>query len=259
MFFTIIDELREIPTDARSAAFLVTDYWDDWFSFRTMFSLWLFDEIGVRHRVGSVKIGQHGLLPSGGVPAGTVMPPDTRYPNLPRTFDAVDNRFFSLGQDENYYETLHGLSEGLRNRVFLGLRDCAFNLDIFEAERTQTVMNQSLLRSISETNVRGRLHRLAMGDATLTEFRFNYVFPAIDGVDTPILKFEVDPDSQPPTNVHVLIGRNGVGKTRCMRGMARAWRWRRGLFTTRPGAGARSLSKKHTSCSGLSSCLRCLR
>lgn len=223
MFFTIVEGFLEMPAGVRSAAFLVADNWDDWFSFRTMFSLWLFDEEGARHHVGSVKIGQHGLQPSRAVPAGVEMPPNTRYPNLPQTFDAVDERFFSLGQDENYYETLNDLSEDLRNRVLLGLRDCAFNLDIFEAERTQMVMYQSLLRSINATNVRGRLHRLSMGDATLTEFKFDYEFPAIgDGSETPILLFDVTPESQPPTNVHVLIGRNGVGKTRCMRGIAEA-------------------------------------
>lgn len=245
MFFTIVEQIREIPAGARSAAFLITDYWDDWFSFRTMFSLWLFDEEGARHHIGSVKIGQHGLRASPTVPAGTEMPPDSRYPNLARTFEAVDERFFSLGQDENYYETLNGLSENLRNRVFLGLRDCAFNLEIFEAEQTQDVMHRSLLRSVSAANVRGRLHRLSMGDATLTEYRFDYEFPEIgDGIQTPILRFEVAPESQPPTNVHVLIGRNGVGKTRCMRGIAEALLGREpadrgsiGRITINPGDG----------------------
>ncbi len=222
MFFTIIDNLGEIPPGVRNTAFLITDYWDDWFSFRTMFGLWLFDEQGVRHRVGAVKIGQHGLQAARAVAAGTPMPPDSRFPNLAKTFDAVDERFFSLGQDENYYETLNGLSEGLRSRVLLGLKDCAFDLGIFEAEFLQPVMQRSLLRSVSVESVRGRLHRLSSGDATLTEFKFSYEFPSVEGVDTPLLRFEVVPESQPPTNVHVLIGRNGVGKTRCMRGIAEA-------------------------------------
>lgn len=223
MFFTVVEGFHEIPAGVRTAAFLVTDYWDDWFSFRTMFSLWLFDEEGLRHNVGSVKIGQHGLRPSPRLAEGVEMPPDTRYPNLPKAFDALDDRFFSLGQDENYYETLNGLSENIRRRVLLGLRDCAFNLEIFESERKEAVMHQSLLRSISTANVRGRLHRLSVGDATLTKFKFGYEFPTIgDGIETPTLLFEVTPESQPPTNVHVLIGRNGVGKTRCMRGIAEA-------------------------------------
>ncbi len=223
MFFTVVNEFREIPAGVRNAGFLLVDHWDDWFSFRTMFGLWLFDDQGARHRVGSVKIGQRGLLPSRGVGGGAALPPNTRFPNLDQTFDTLDERFFSLGQDENYYETLNGLSDNLRNRVLLGLRDCAFDLTIFEFDRAQQVMQVSLLRSISEENVRGRLHRLSRGDATLTQFQFDYEFPQIgDGTGIPILRFEVTPESQPPTNVHVLIGRNGVGKTRCMRGIAEA-------------------------------------
>ena len=36
------------------------------------------------------------------------------------------------------------------------------------------------------------------------------------------LEFGVMPDSTPPTNIHVLIGRNGVGKTYLLNGMTRA-------------------------------------
>jgi predicted ATPase len=36
------------------------------------------------------------------------------------------------------------------------------------------------------------------------------------------LKFEVEPESHPPTNIHVLIGRNGVGKTYLLNLMTRA-------------------------------------
>ena len=36
------------------------------------------------------------------------------------------------------------------------------------------------------------------------------------------LKFEVESESQPPTNIHVLIGRNGVGKTHLLNLMTRA-------------------------------------
>jgi ATPase subunit of ABC transporter with duplicated ATPase domains len=38
----------------------------------------------------------------------------------------------------------------------------------------------------------------------------------------PTLEFEVEPESNPPTNIHVLIGRNGVGKTHLLRQMSRA-------------------------------------
>jgi hypothetical protein len=220
MFFTVIHKWIEVPPNSRNLAFLLVDGWDDWFSYRTMFTLWVFDEQGARHQVGSVKVGQIGLLPAAAAPQ---LGPGIRTPDLAQTFDALDARFFSLGQDENYYETLNGLSAAQRERVLVGLKDCAYDLTIFEAARAQDVMRQSLLRSVDATNVRGRLHRLSVGDATLTKFKFDYMFPAPGGdIEPPIIGFEVTPESQPPTNVHVLIGRNGVGKTRCMRGLAEA-------------------------------------
>src|SRR5208337_1669264 len=37
-----------------------------------------------------------------------------------------------------------------------------------------------------------------------------------------VLSFDVKPESNPPTNIHVLIGRNGVGKTYLLDHMTRA-------------------------------------
>lgn len=88
-------------------------------------------------------------------------------------------------------------------------------------------MSESLLRDVSETQVRNRFSRLAHGDAALTAFQFAYKFPEPEDAQglplkAPTLTFSVSPQSVPPTNVHVLIGRNGVGKTRCMQFLASA-------------------------------------
>lgn len=149
----------------------------------------------------------------------------TRAPDLPSSFDALTEDFFSLGQTENYYETLNQLDEHLRVRVLDGLRDVAYNLTHFQKAANELVMTESLLRDIPVTNVENRFHRLANGDARLTAFKFQYLFPtpSLPNVaPPPPLSFIVEPKSEPPTNVHVLIGRNGVGKTRCMQGIATA-------------------------------------
>jgi predicted ATPase len=111
----------------------------------------------------------------------------------------------------------------LRNDEFRSLRDCAFDLTLFESLQGELVMQESLLRSVPVQNVRTRLHRLALGDATLTHFRFAFDLPSGEATREPLeLTFKIEPFSNPPTNVHVLIGRNGVGKSRCMQIMARA-------------------------------------
>ena len=63
--FTLLEPGQVLPVEGNSWAFLVSDNWDDWFKFRTMFVLFVFDRVGVRHRVGSVKIGEAGLQGSG--------------------------------------------------------------------------------------------------------------------------------------------------------------------------------------------------
>jgi len=217
LLFTFLGHPNQIPKTALSAAFLVDDNWDDWGKFRTMFQLVVFDHEGTKCVPGEVKIGEFGLQPAG------TRKPGFRAPTVPEEFDALDESHFSLGGNENYYETLNSLPLDLRNAVLKGLRDCAFDLELFERAIDEPVMSESLLRGISVDNVRNRFHRLAMGDAQLTEFWFEFAFPANDpGAESPVLTFHVTPHSEPPTNVHVLIGRNGVGKTLCLQRLARA-------------------------------------
>lgn len=218
--FTVVNTAQQIPRQARSHVYLLIDYWDDWFKFRTMFTLIVFDANGTRHSPGSVKIGQTGLLPrerGGEAQAGT------RSPTLPETFDALDpGKFFSLGQDEDYYASLRALPHGFGITILKALCDCAFDLSVFDRHRFEMVMGESLLRSVHEPNVRNRLHRLAHGNPILTRFEFEYTLPmrpADDGgipLPPPTMQFKVVPGAEPPTNLHVLVGRNGVGKTRCI-------------------------------------------
>jgi hypothetical protein len=219
MFFRLLTSA--IPLEAKDCAYLVVDHWDDWFSFRTMFTVLVIDENGARHQLGSVKIGRIGLEPA------RELKPGFRAPELFPEFDQLPDGYFSLGQGEDYYESLNKLSDAQRQRMLVGLRDVAYDLDLFERVRSEQSMTTSLLRSVSASSVTGRLHRLTTGDAELTKFSFDYILPPSETPDgvaipPPFMSFVVTPDSEPPTNVHVLIGRNGVGKTRAMKGLIRA-------------------------------------
>lgn len=105
------------------------------------------------------------------------------------------------------------------------MRDCAFSLPILEAHIAEPVMQESLLRYVDTSRVRERLHRLARGEVALSSYSFEYQLPLDPQALTPppVLGFAVVPDSLPATNIHVLIGRNGVGKTRCFDLLARAF------------------------------------
>lgn len=179
--------------------------WDDWFKFETVFSLVLFDHLGNKYDIGQTKIARQGLTPK------------DRRPEIPSEFDALAPEFFSLGQDESFYETLNQVGHGVATQVLAGLRDCASDLDIFSKYLEEEAMQESLLRYVSAETVRGRFNRLARGDSTLTPFDFSYKVSAKD--DFIFFDFKVVPDSIPPSNVHALIGRNGVGKTSFLKGL----------------------------------------
>lgn len=207
MLFEVVDRLPA-ETSRRFQFFLLRDNWDDWFKYETTFYLFMDNERGERIRIGSVKIGRTGMTPH------------DRRPPVPARFDQLDPTFFSVGQDENYYETIARLAPALSQAVFEGLRDCAYNPEIFRTACNEDVMQVSLLRGVSSQRIIGRYHNLAHGRVELTSFKFSYQF--VSGVAEPSMSFDVVKESLPPTNIHVLIGRNGVGKTRLLDRFTRA-------------------------------------
>lgn len=192
--------------------YLITDNWDDWFKYSTQYDLVHHDAGDQTTLIGQVKIGQF------------TMQEGQRSPDIPFDFEVLDSRFFSLGQDNSYYFALNELGAEIRDGVLRALRDVALDEDLFRRALEEDVTGTSLLRSVPQATVEGQFRRLARGGARLSKYHFTYTsakeaqgrFPPIS------LEFDILPESQPPTNIHVLIGRNGVGKTHLLHHMARA-------------------------------------
>jgi energy-coupling factor transporter ATP-binding protein EcfA2 len=206
MFFTVTSSIL-IQAESFPSAFLIKSAWDDWFEFETSFHLIVFDELGERHDLGNVKIGQFDMQKG------------QRSALIPEQFDILDERFFSLGQGDSYYENLKNRSIPLRDQVLTGLKDVVQDLSLFDRALNERVTRISLLRSVALLSVRGQFRRLVEGGARLSRYEFSYEAAPNRGrnrIDPVVLSFEVIPESNPPTNIHVLIGRNGVGKTRIL-------------------------------------------
>jgi hypothetical protein len=172
----------------------------------------VYDARGNAHGIGDVKIGQFE------------MPDKALRPAIPDEFDALEAVFFSLGQDDGYYEKLKNLGDKILRRVLTGLRDIAADEELFNQAIKENVTTESLLRYVTRVAVQGQFRRLAKGGARLSKYHFQYTTPihkdsSADPID---LTFHVEPESHPPSNIHVLIGRNGVGKTHLLNSMMRA-------------------------------------
>lgn len=201
--FNVVDK-GTWPTKTAGTFTLVIDNWDD-YHFRTSYVLHYGTGDGTTE-IGAVKIAPRGMA---------AYDPHTE---LRRTFTRLDELFYSLGQDREYYEALAKLPNGVGRAALRALRDVAEAPSIFEQVRGEDAFSVSLLRSLPLQTVTTQFRRIIHGQAPLTPYRFSYTRTLPTSTAPPLrLEFGVHPDVMPPTNVHVLIGANGVGKSRLLR------------------------------------------
>lgn len=231
--FITLTATEAVPLTGSNLVVLGYDNWDDWFEFETTYNVFLFDEAGKRHHLGGIKVGETAQT--------------NRRASLPREFTELPPKFFSIGLNEDYYKSLSDL--GFAADVLPCLNDMAFDLDVFERSKAERVTSVSLFRTVDGDRIRNKFHRLSRGNAELTSYAFEYVVDdSLDGADGTVLRFEVEPNSRPPSNVHTLIGRNGVGKTTCLNNIARAYIDR--LVTGPPTLAANEKSRLRVSSEG---------
>ncbi|WP_218599196.1 AAA family ATPase [Polaribacter sp. NJDZ03] len=180
--------------------YLTKHDWDDW-GYKTVFTLFYYNENKEFDNIGSLKIANKKIREGHTI--------------IPKAFKKLDNDFFSLGVDKVYYENLNNLEETVRDFILTALNDIASNEDKLEEVINEHVTKISLLREVSVKEVTHDFRSLANGDAVLSEYRFQYNFPNTKSkiASRPPISFNVVPNNIPTTNIHVLIGSNGVGKT----------------------------------------------
>ncbi|PEG55569.1 AAA family ATPase [Mycolicibacterium diernhoferi] len=201
----------------RNVIVLSPTEWDDWFKFETTYYVRFIDADGNEFPIGSVKIGEVGLEPGDRDERRT----GYRRPNLPQTFQRLGGKFFSLGQDTTYYENLTAIGAQFRQEYLVAMRDIALDEELRIRAQEEPVTAISLLREVPLRSVQEQFHRLARGEARLTPYQFEFSLGK-QSQDPCTLTFSVTPHSRPPSNIHVLIGRNGVGKSTTLNGIARS-------------------------------------
>jgi len=206
MQFFLTADLR-IPREPNTV-YLRHLEWDDWFKYATTYAVDYVDDSGERHQLGTTKVGKFDLRPAG---KGAGVPGQSRSPDVPEAFTTLPKSFFSLGQDTDYYEALTGLGDEVRDSILTGLRDIALSPSLRAKAAAEDVTKVSLLRSVPMLTVQEQFARLAVGGVRLTAFDLKYKLKYITG--HPSVSFSVIPESAPPTNIHVIVGRNGVGKS----------------------------------------------
>ncbi|MCX5964435.1 MAG: AAA family ATPase [Cyanobacteria bacterium] len=200
----------DFPYEAHNIGYIKPNNWDD-LGYKTLFLLTIFDERGNGHTIGNIKIGFVGQ--NGG----------WTQERIPKQFDALSVDFYSLGQDADYYKNIvERLSQELAVNVLTALRDVVHNSDRLKIAENERAFRFSLLRSVNRTSIDNQFRRILRHEAQLTEYNFFYKKDANPGYSGIRVEFEVEPNTKPSSNIHILIGRNGVGKTTLLNNMVNA-------------------------------------
>ncbi|WP_137223240.1 AAA family ATPase [Shewanella sp. MEBiC00475] len=188
-----IDRLNE-------SFFLRNNSWDD-YSYQTTYQLFYIDKEKELLEIGTVKIATSDLK-------------HHERPFLNGYIKDISKKYFSLGQDESYYSTLRELPNEGGKRLLAMLKDIAFNREVWIENKSSQALDYSLLRNVTNLDVisyqmvfkgeKGKLdYCLTINNTPSVSFKINHNLPFKN------------------SNIHAVIGNNGVGKTTYLKEIAK--------------------------------------
>lgn len=190
--------------------YIIYEHWDD-YSYCTRFNAYILNENSNEPELlGCLKIGTKDLSkkvkPERSINGYASYSVKCIIPN--GLFINDDKLFFSLGQDLSYYKKINEFLGDESFEYYELINDLSFNFNLFKElfDNAEPCVVNSFMRNLHYSNIE-QFNRIARGEAELTSYEFCFKY------DKSEINIHVEPNSLPPTNIHVLIGRNGVGKT----------------------------------------------
>ncbi|MDR6485715.1 putative ATPase [Chryseobacterium vietnamense] len=199
MNFLVTNKFGNYPENTKNTILLTWDDWND-YSYYTLFGVEYVNSKGKKCTVGAVRIAYIGQKK--GI--------DQKKINIGDSFQTLDDTHFSVGTEDSYYETLNELPEEVKDFVLIGLNDIALNSDKLNLAIKEEVTTDSLMRDISYSTIVNQFKRIANGGARLSNYSFTYTSQYNQ---TSPIEFNIIAEQYPPTNIQIVIGSNGVGKS----------------------------------------------
>lgn len=202
MQFTLLEYQEALPM--RAGAYLIRDGWND-HGYVTTYDLHIRLADMSRRRIGYLRIAHVSMRRDGVVNTAEI---------LTGRFTSLPHGFFSLGHEDDYYVALLELPPGMGREILIALQDVAFGWGAdLRSLMSLEVFQKSVLRGRSEEQL-ANANRIARGlRARVVPFRWTYTLGGEGLLPAHEFTFDAEPGSRPPTNLHALIGRNGVGKS----------------------------------------------
>lgn len=218
--FYVVKHLREDRSLVFPHICLIHRDWDDWFRYETTYVMWYISDQFSQDYIGTVKIGEKGMA---GAPRdfdGNLY--GSRIPNIQEEFEELGEGFFSLGQDEEYYENVKKIEDENDVNILYPLKDLVENKKLLDDVMGENVFSFSLSREVSLMKINNQLRRIVRGGQRVERYEIEFYYNKNEIVNSGAnsISMVVDPKSYLPSNMHVIIGRNGVGKTTFLKDLA---------------------------------------
>lgn len=214
IIFKVIDSKQKKIVEPYTAYLEAVDWNDYWFY--THFDLHVYDQYKNHYKIGGIKIGFFNQKDNS---------EDSTFLKLPKEFEKLSNDFFSIGGYIDFYKNLMKINKKIREDILTSLNDISLNQKIFYSAKNESVFRSSLMRDTHYDEI-GKLitkyRNILSGGKELTDYNFAFLKQNEDGKNVITLEFEVKVGSNPPTNMHAIIGKNGVGKTTILNNMVQS-------------------------------------
>lgn len=194
------------PSAQRNTFSLIKLNWDD-YSYWTSFKLYYCTSQGEVRRIGELKIArldQDELKHT--------------YDYLGDSFPALGDDYFSLGQNPEYYENLQSIGGTAWTDFLKNIRDIAYKPALVEQCKHERWLDVSLRRFLTKKTIDEQFSRIIEAGQKFENYEFSFHEQKAEYR----LDFKIIPESTPPSNLHVLTGRNGSGKTTTLKKIAKA-------------------------------------
>ena len=196
-----------IIPDCKYYIVLEASYWDD-FGYKTIFDVTITNNMTkTQDKLGSCKIG---YIFQGGIGKKAYSTIENSKIKG-KCLENLDNDFFSMGIDHEYYENINKIFHNNDELIFHyydSLNDVAKNRNILNKALDYDVFKNSFLRSTSYENIIDQyssiIHRKKINDGMGITLKFN---------DRENLDFYISSNTKFKNNIKVLIGSNGSGKS----------------------------------------------
>lgn len=205
-YFVVVDRFNTEALKKTDVVRLSFSTWND-YSYRTLFNVEYIHKNGSIHSIGQIKIAFIGQ--EEGNPTQSEMG---------SIFEKLDDVFFSLSSSVDFYTNLYALGKSFGDEVLKGLNCVLVDHRAMGIAELEEVFKVSLLRNVHINNLKFQLNRIRDGYFPSTSFYFSFKRESLYCAGL-FLNFNVMPDSLPPTNIHTIIGSNGLGKTTILNGM----------------------------------------